>query len=180
VIMKGRWAFIGHGALALALVGFAAACGADDDDDDLPNAGVGGASGAGAGGASGASGSAAGSGGNKAGAGGGGGGMSMITPAMCVTNSMAETNTAMACLMCICEKNAAVIDKVGMAGWKLIECIGEKCDGDGADVPCIQAMCMAQAGAMGAIGEATPTSPVFPMCMMQCGIGDMAGGDAGI
>ena len=185
--MTGRLAFIGHGLLALAIVGFAAACGGDDDDD---------AAGAGAGGSAGSAGSTAGkggagAGGTTAGSGGSMGGMggmgSMITAAMCVTNSMKETPmTPMACLMCVCGKDPKVIDAVDAAGWKLIECIGAKCDGVGSS-PCTTAPpAMGGCGDLTTAGAATavPTTMAFTGCMKECGIGDMAadGGtdDAGL
>jgi hypothetical protein len=177
--MTGRWGFIGQGVLALALVGFAAACGADDDDDDLPAAGVGGASGSsGASGASGAGGSS-----GAGGAAGSAGSVAMVTPATCAANSkMESTVTLPACIDCVCAKNAAVIDKVGAPGWRLIECIGEKCDGVGTDADCILAPppdgCMNLVAAGSA--EATTTAAIFPMCMTECGIGDMPDADGGI
>jgi hypothetical protein len=177
--MTGRWALIGHGVLALALVGFAAACGADDDDDDMPIGGTGGTAGVG-----GTAGTTAGTSGSSSGTGGGGGSagmMAMVTPAMCASNTKAETPmTVPACIDCVCNKpgGASIIDKVGAPGWRLIECIGLKCDGLN-DGTCISTMCGAEASAMGAATEATPTSPIFGMCTTECGIGDM-GGDAGI
>jgi hypothetical protein len=117
-----------------------------------------------------------------------------ITAEMCVANSMKETTkTTMACLTCVCGKDPKVVDAVDMAGWGLIECIGEKCDGVGNDVPCITGA--PPNGCMDKLGGATtamPTSMIFPMCKMECGIGDMpmmmggddggtpAGGDAGL
>jgi len=175
--MTGRWAFIGHAVLALALVGFAAACGADDDDDDTPVAGAGGS--AGTSGTSGGGGAGAGAGGTTAGS---GGAMAMVTPAMCASSTKAETPmTVPACIDCVCNKpgGASIIDKVGPAGWRLIECIGLKCDGEN-DGTCIQMMCGAEAIVPMAGQEASPTTAIFAMCRTECGIGDMAGADAGM
>jgi hypothetical protein len=182
--MTGRWALLGHGLLALAIVGFVAACGGDDDDD---TGGTGGSAGTTM---SGSGGSKAGSGGSTAGTGGSGGSMGGITPAMCVTNSMAETPmTPMTCLMCICGKDASAVDKVDAAGWKLIECIGAKCDGVGTS-PCVTAAAPAGCGDLTTAGATTavPTTMAFNMCKMECGIGDMptdtdggmSSGDAGL
>jgi hypothetical protein len=186
--MKGRWSFLVNGLLVLAVVGFVSACGDDDDDDD--NGGSGGSAGSSASGSGGSGGSAgsstAGSGGSSAGS---GGSMAGITPEMCVSNSMKETPmTPMACLTCICGKDAKKIDAVDAPGWKLIECIGAKCDGVGSS-PCVTMPPPGGCGDLTMAGAATavPTTDAFTACMMECGIGDMsgdggvpAGGDAGL